>query len=250
MSDYRARLVRFFEKHNPEKLSTVDAILTKYQGKEPELFVALVSKYGPEPPAAENGFRARLVRFFEHHNKEKLSDVDTILTKYQGREADLFKALVGQYGPEPAEGSPTAPSPTASPPSSPARAPATTSGDYRPRIVRFFEKHNPEKLADVDTLLTKYQGREADLMKALVGKYGPEPSEASSAVPLPKPSPTESPQIAPNTSPEKSARSVPAKAEITDPFEYLTSRGVSLESAITIFTDQQLKAALRTMLQA
>ena len=47
--ELRPRLVRFFAKYNPEKLSSVESILGQYVGKEEKLFDALIKKYGPEP---------------------------------------------------------------------------------------------------------------------------------------------------------------------------------------------------------
>lgn len=43
--DYRAKLVEFYTKHNPSKLSSVDAVLVKYRGRENELFAQLERKY-------------------------------------------------------------------------------------------------------------------------------------------------------------------------------------------------------------
>ena len=48
--DHRARLVAFYEKHNPAKLDSIDATLAKYAGRESALFEALRAKY--EAPAA------------------------------------------------------------------------------------------------------------------------------------------------------------------------------------------------------
>eukprot|EP00759_Apiculatamorpha_spiralis_P025199 PhF_6_TR28268/c0_g1_i1/m.41828 len=46
---HRTRLIRFYEKYNPEKLSRVDEFLNAYRGDEERLFTILVGKYGPEP---------------------------------------------------------------------------------------------------------------------------------------------------------------------------------------------------------
>jgi density-regulated protein DRP1 len=45
----RERLTAFYTKYQPDKLDGIDAILTKYSGKEDKLFMALVKKYGEEP---------------------------------------------------------------------------------------------------------------------------------------------------------------------------------------------------------
>ena len=43
------RLMAFYEKYEPGKVDNVPGLLEKYAGKEENLFVALVKKYGPEP---------------------------------------------------------------------------------------------------------------------------------------------------------------------------------------------------------
>jgi hypothetical protein len=43
--DYKAQLIDFYKKYNPEKLDTVDSTLAKYRGKEKELFQKLQEKY-------------------------------------------------------------------------------------------------------------------------------------------------------------------------------------------------------------
>ncbi|OQR80930.1 nuclear pore complex protein [Thraustotheca clavata] len=43
--DYRTRLVEFYTKHNPTKLSDVDTVLAKYRGNEEKLFKNLEAKY-------------------------------------------------------------------------------------------------------------------------------------------------------------------------------------------------------------
>ena len=43
--NYKKKLVRFYKKHNPLKLSKVNGLLRKYVGKENELFEKLIDKY-------------------------------------------------------------------------------------------------------------------------------------------------------------------------------------------------------------
>lgn len=53
---YKERLLEFYTKYNPEKLSTVDETLEKYKGKEEEMFTKLYQKYtssGLPPPMGE-----------------------------------------------------------------------------------------------------------------------------------------------------------------------------------------------------
>ena len=44
----------------------------------------------------------------------------------------------------------------------------------RERLIRFYAKHNPEKISDVDRLIEAYVSNETALFEALVAKYGPE----------------------------------------------------------------------------
>ncbi|KAH9597356.1 hypothetical protein LSM04_000476 [Trypanosoma melophagium] len=46
---------------------------------------------------------------------------------------------------------------------------------YKLRLTSFYEKYIPNKVAQVDTQLEKYKGREEDFLFVLVQKYGPEP---------------------------------------------------------------------------
>ena len=52
-----------------------------------------------------------------------------------------------------------------------------SKGEIRRRIARFYKKHNPAKLDELEEQFTKYAGREEALLEAIHKKYG---------VPLPK----------------------------------------------------------------
>jgi density-regulated protein DRP1 len=45
------------------------------------------------------------------------------------------------------------------------------------RLTAFYEKYVPEKIDSVPGLLEKYEGKEDNLIQALVKKYGPEPED-------------------------------------------------------------------------
>lgn len=51
--DHKSRLIRFYEKYNPDRLSQIDSILQKYNGGDVEMWNQLISKYGPEPGAVQ-----------------------------------------------------------------------------------------------------------------------------------------------------------------------------------------------------
>lgn len=44
--------------------------------------------------------------------------------------------------------------------------------DYKKELTRLFKKYNPEKVKDVDALLKKFAGREAELLETIHLKYG------------------------------------------------------------------------------
>jgi hypothetical protein len=54
---------------------------------------------------------------------------------------------------------------------------------WRERLVEFYAVYNPSCVNSVDAILSTYKGREDDLLKVLVAKYGPEPSSATQASP-------------------------------------------------------------------
>ncbi|GMI05726.1 hypothetical protein TrRE_jg2724, partial [Triparma retinervis] len=58
-TSFKSRLTEFYKKHNPAKLSTVDATLEKYKGKEEEMFAKLKLKYEPAPVKSKSAFPVR-----------------------------------------------------------------------------------------------------------------------------------------------------------------------------------------------
>eukprot|EP00757_Euglenozoa_sp_SAG-D1_P002010 gene2010-12986_t len=93
----------------------------------------------------------RLQRFYSYYDPGRLDDVASILTKYQGQEEAMFQQLVEQYGPEPTA--------------------ASTSTDYKPRLIRFYQAYDPGKVAQADVILAKHKGNEEMAFKILVSKY-------------------------------------------------------------------------------
>eukprot|EP00632_Arachnochrysis_sp_CCMP2950_P005876 CAMPEP_0185703810 /NCGR_PEP_ID=MMETSP1164-20130828/15479_1 /TAXON_ID=1104430 /ORGANISM="Chrysoreinhardia sp, Strain CCMP2950" /LENGTH=298 /DNA_ID=CAMNT_0028371123 /DNA_START=15 /DNA_END=911 /DNA_ORIENTATION=+ len=47
---------------------------------------------------------------------------------------------------------------------------------YEERLTSFYRKYDPSKIASVGSLLVKYKGNEEKLLRAMVSKYGPEPT--------------------------------------------------------------------------
>jgi hypothetical protein len=77
----------------------------------------------------------------------------------------------------------------------PAPASPEHGGTWRERIVDLYSKYNPSKLLVVDELLARYEGREQELWRNLMSKYGmadgtPTRSSPIGGTPRPTPSPT------------------------------------------------------------
>ena len=46
--------------------------------------------------------------------------------------------------------------------------------DFKTRLIRYYELNCPQKLCNIDTLVTKYATKEKELFRQLTFKYGPE----------------------------------------------------------------------------
>ena len=182
----KTQVTEFFQKHNPPKVAEVDKILAAYAGKEDTLMRDLHTSYNvpleetPSSPApavsnSNSALKAQVTVFFQKHNPAKVAEIDTILTAYAGKEDTLMRDLHTSYN---------VPLPDAQPASS---APATTGSDntaLKTQVTEFFQKHNPAKIAEIDTILTAYAGKEDTLMRDLRTSYNV-PSEETPSSPAP-----------------------------------------------------------------
>ena len=67
--------------------------------------------------------------------------------------------------------SPPTPTADAGPPV-PGRPPAAAVAQLRDQLLRFYAKHNPSKMDDIDTIMESFEGQERVLINALKDKYG------------------------------------------------------------------------------
>eukprot|EP00760_Papus_ankaliazontas_P031106 PhM_4_TR5184/c0_g1_i1/m.99140 len=192
--NHRERLALFYQKYNPEKLGSIDAILGYYTDHEEDLFRELVTRYGPEPwqlasskservitaPSTTAGAVSReeylsvLVPFYQKHNPERIPQLDRVLNYYRGKEKELWSELVKKYGADAVPTMPGAPSDSTST--------ARPSRDaYRAALTTFYMKHRPEKVSQIDTFLDYYEGREDTYFEELRKKYGEMPIMSGSA---------------------------------------------------------------------
>ena len=129
---------------------------------------------GGSPTTGGDADERRLARFYAHHGKHHLlPNVPRMVSdaRAEGGLEMMFDALCRLHGPEPP---PPLPHELLLPPP-PRLAHPEEREAYARRLAALYERHRPARLCDVDTLLDAYAGREDDLIRALVAKYGPEP---------------------------------------------------------------------------
>ena len=244
----RERLVRFYTKYQQDKLAgdTVEKALKKYEGDEELMFATLVKKYGPEPlpdevlpplasgsqapppstpagiPDPTNPYEARLIRFYQKYQPDKLSNVAKALETYKGREETMFETLVKKYGAEPLPDEVLPPVPGTQPagaatpaaaPNAPPPAATASTNPYEARLIRFYQKYQPDKLNNVAKALETFKGREEAMFETLVKKYGPEPpqpvDEPSNQAPVTVVAPSSPVDQPPASSSSSSSSSLP-----------------------------------------
>ncbi|KAH9600680.1 hypothetical protein LSM04_000974 [Trypanosoma melophagium] len=91
-------------------------------------------------------YRERLLLFCTKYIPDSTGIVDEVLNRYENREEELFYHLIQRYGPEP-------------------RETEAQFGNYstnlspkevRERLVQFYRKYEPNKIADVDAIMSVY----------------------------------------------------------------------------------------------
>ena len=212
--DLPFRIRRMIDHYEPAKAAATDALLEKFKGNELSLLDALKQRLGPEPPlrdapasiapaptpgpsdtppglsapqqqqpsaqvkepsgavvgaTANLGqlpLRDRVLRVIQHYEPANAVNAEGLLEKYRDREALLLDGLVKRYGPEPPL--------LVSTPSGSA-APPPLSDPFITRVTRFLAHYDPPRAADGVALCRQYVDREAELIRSLVTRYGPEP---------------------------------------------------------------------------
>jgi hypothetical protein len=148
--------------------------------------------------APMGSYRERVTRMFEFYHPDELTRIDEILANYQGNEDNLIAILIATYGDEPMppsqqqqqapstrsqQAAPQQPQQVRPPLGSSVSSEHPELGTYRDRLVRFYEFYNPEKIADVDRVLEKFEGREEQMLRQLRAKYGDEPMPSQPSSP-------------------------------------------------------------------
>ncbi|EGZ17184.1 hypothetical protein PHYSODRAFT_498251 [Phytophthora sojae] len=164
--DYRQKLVEFYQKHNPDKLSSVDATLQKYKGNEEKLFQNLAVKYklndasgGISPTPGASPFGA-----------PKPTPAASPFGAATQTSSGFGSASGSGFGGGFQSSAPTTPAFGAPSPFGAASSgfgAAAGGVNYREKLTAFYQQHNPAKLSSVDATLEKYKGREDHLFSML-----------------------------------------------------------------------------------
>ena len=126
--------------------SVIGFAKTKYMGKGG----------GQQQPS----YKTRLEAMFKKYSPERAHLVDGLLTKHKGDEERLVQSLVQKFGPEPA--------------AKPIQTPPPLI-EWEKRFRDLYSVYEPSKVGNETALMQKYAGKEVDVWKMLVKRYGPEP---------------------------------------------------------------------------
>jgi len=218
---FQTRIERIFCEYDPGRVPEARQIAQKSVGKEEFVIRTLVKKYGQEPapnyslppvggtaphPPSDPS-RIRLTRWLMLRLPRRVSEIEYLLTRFEGRENVMFRLLAQTTGPEPTDDPPKSslrstkiPTPALREYFAKRQAPLflrwvwnseTQDGgrsnqkvtpfhskfdQYKARLEAFYAHYNPIKMQEVEETLRRWRGREDILFEALVHKYGAEPT--------------------------------------------------------------------------
>ena len=181
-NSYRERLVRFYSKYNPEKVPLVDRALATFEGREDEMFVNLVEKYGPEPDADQ---QQKSDNQEEGNNQPEQDSKEEQDTKQEQQQENPPPAIIIENENEQEikqqEQNEKNEKDTEKEKQDDEEVAKQQQAyfNYRSRLIAFYMKYAPEKLSKVPSALETWEGKEEEMFQHLVEKYGPEPRSSS-----------------------------------------------------------------------
>lgn len=135
--------------------------MEKYAGKEAVLLDQILHKY-----AVSEDLPVLLAELLGRCAPARLGELERLLERYRGREAELYRSLCDQYLPLLSPDDPVLTLGVGE------RLPAAGLAEvYRGLVERTYRRYNPGKLQDLDSLMNKFQGREAELLDQVTRKY-------------------------------------------------------------------------------
>lgn len=72
-------------------------LFKKYKGNEQELFSLLRKKYSKKPNENKELYRKKLIALFQEYRPSKINQVDSLLTKYEGKEEEFINMLLLKF---------------------------------------------------------------------------------------------------------------------------------------------------------
>jgi len=162
---WRDCIMQLYSEHNPAKLGDVEALLTKYRGRERTLYLGICEKYKVPPKPEVVG-----------------APIGMPPPPPMPPPGGMMPPAGMPPGGPPPMGMPPQgwPGPPPGQPGQPGGAPALPVDEehvkkIRELICEVYREHNPSKLDDVDNLLMKYRGREELVYRGICDKYSVEP---------------------------------------------------------------------------
>jgi len=180
-TDFRKVLTYFFKKHNPSSVSKVDKLLNRYEGKESKLMLLLAKKYDCSNPlnrvfidsvceancdaSNDEYYLALTTLYLSIFYPQDANQAEALCATYKGKEEEMYKKLSSNFHAI-----------------NPLKMKKKTSGegdesiyerpiDYKKVLTGFYDKHDTDKVSDVDSILRKCKGREATLFSVFALKY-------------------------------------------------------------------------------
>jgi hypothetical protein len=211
------RVRAFYRVYNPSRLHRVQRILNHFNGREDELIQQLVAKYGPEPSPGSSPAPDRTRVGTTGTMEDILALVATVHRMYGPGGPDSFRGAT-QYEARYVDGEwyavakghsyddtafvyqvkwnrdqgafyfrnmATRQKVSELPDVERAARPAArgTASLTEDRVRAFYSVYNPSRLNRVSRILSHFAGREDELIRQLITKYGPEPSDEPSPAP-------------------------------------------------------------------
>ncbi|KPA75411.1 hypothetical protein ABB37_08681 [Leptomonas pyrrhocoris] len=166
---YREQLVALYAKHDPAKLVNIDDLLQRFAGHEEALVRTVERKYAqstqqavPSSSPPHRGLSPNAPNLHERIAEVAPSPEHSTAAENASYSTSQLAAA-------------TEASSLPSGATTENKRAAAGMGSYRARLTRLFEAHAPVRVSRVDHELEKYKGREEELLKAAVARFGPEP---------------------------------------------------------------------------
>ena len=156
----------------------------------------------------QTAYRERMTKLLQEAAPEKISQIDSIMARYAGKEDEMLQNYTAACGKGDSRGSPRG---------RPSQADVGSLLAHREKLTKLLEETCPHKVEEINDIMQQFQGREEEMISKYVAKDGPEPTKSlmDSASPAPRPSAKAS---VPDGSPKNVAKDGPEPTKpVKDP---------------------------------